>query len=94
MEENHVNLVRSDSEGDDFLTEEEQGFCSSKQTENNHEDSKYYQLGFENAIMRFTDNMTLGEKRTKGPPTTIPHKLRLGIPQKIFLKRQKTVPTP
>ena len=36
MEENHVNLIGSDSEGDAFLIEEEQGFFSSEQTENNH----------------------------------------------------------
>ena len=29
LEENHVNLIRSDSENDAFLTEEEQGFFSS-----------------------------------------------------------------
>ena len=46
LEENHVNLIGSDNEGDVFLTEEEQGFFSSDQTETNYEESEYYQLGF------------------------------------------------
>ena len=51
MEEDHVNLIGSDSETDVFLTEEEKGFFSSEQNEYNNEDSEDYRLGFENAIM-------------------------------------------
>lgn len=65
LEENHVNLIGSDSEGDDFLTEEEQGFFSSEQTENNHEDSEDYQLGFENAIMEVHRQYDLRRKRNE-----------------------------
>ena len=50
LEESHVNLIRSDSEDDVFLTEEEQGFFSDQGT-NTYGDSDDYILGFENVIM-------------------------------------------
>ena len=46
-EESHINLIGSDNEDGVFLTEEEQVFFSSYQTDTNHEDSKDYRLGFE-----------------------------------------------
>ena len=45
-EENHVNFIGSDNEGDVFFTEEEQGFFSSDQTKTNYEDSEDCKLGF------------------------------------------------
>ena len=60
-----MNLIGSDSETDVFLTEEEQGFFSSEQIENNHEDSEDYRLGFENAIMEVHKQYNL---RSKGRP--------------------------
>ena len=51
LEEDHVNLIGSDSETDVFLTEEEQGLFSSEQNEYNNEDFEDYRLGFQNTIM-------------------------------------------
>ena len=38
LDENHLNLIGSDSEGEVFLTKEEQVFFSSNQNEENYED--------------------------------------------------------
>ena len=47
---------------DIFLTKEEQGFFSLGQIENDHEDSKDYRLGFENAIMEVHKQYDLRSK--------------------------------
>ena len=60
-----MNLIGSNSEGDAFLTKEEQGFFSSEQTKNNHEDSEDYQLGFENAIMEVHRQYDLRSKKNQ-----------------------------
>ena len=58
-------MIGSDNEGDFFLTEEEQGLFSSDQTEKNYQDSKYYQLGFENAIMEVHRKYDLRSKKNQ-----------------------------
>ena len=93
MEENHVNLIGFDSETDVFLTEEEQGFLSSEQTENNHENSKHYRLGFENAIMEVHNHIILEAKGAQIFPMTKTLVLLLGKLQKISLRRQRITPT-
>ena len=65
LEENHVNLIGSESETNVFLIEEEQGFLSSEQTEYNNEDYEDYRLGFENAIMEVHKQCNI---RRKGSP--------------------------
>ena len=62
-EENHINLIGYDNEEDVFLTEEEQGFFSSDQTDTNYEDFEDYHLGFENAIMEIHNQYDLRRKK-------------------------------
>ena len=45
LDENHLNLIGSDSEGEVFLIEEEQVFFSSNQNETDYEDPKDLEIG-------------------------------------------------
>ena len=58
-------MIGSNNEGDVFLTEEEQGFFSSNQTETNYEDSQDYQLGFQNSIMEVHKQYDLRRKNNQ-----------------------------
>ena len=93
LEENHVNLIGSDSEDVVFLTEEEQGLFSSNQTERTYEDCEEYKLGFQNAIVEVHRQYDLRSRKTQGTPKRNKHEIFLKRPLKTFLKRQRKIPT-
>ena len=51
LDENHLNLIGSDIEGEVFLTEEEQVSFSSNQNETNYEDPEDLEIGLLKTIM-------------------------------------------
>ena len=65
LDENHLNLIGSDSEGEVFLTEEEQVFFSSNQNETNYEDPKDPEIGLQNNIMEVHRQYDLRSKKSQ-----------------------------
>jgi L-rhamnose mutarotase len=51
LDDVHINLMGINDNDSIFLTQEEQDLFLLSQTEMDHEESKYYKQGFENAIM-------------------------------------------
>lgn len=65
-EENVVNLIGSDNEGDVFRIEEEQGLFSwNKNDRKNYEESEEYNLGFKNDIMEVHRQYDLRSKNNQ-----------------------------
>ena len=65
LDENHLNLIGSDSEGEVFLTEEEQVFFSSNQNETNYEDPEDPEVGLQNALMEVHRKYDLRSKKNQ-----------------------------